>query len=663
MSQDLILDNKHSLTEIAFLAFTRGEGLMFKTIRQKVILGCIAILVLSAGSAGAGLWVATDLTGALKRSSDSAALLRHHMQADQMHDALRGDVLSALMSRNPEAGIALGDVRKDAGSHEQIFRDEIKASLALARDPATHDALQKLDAPLNAYIASAEELIQLVGADPMAADKAYGAFGDKFKTLEVAMEQASDTIQQGATADAKRAEGQGATGRTLMTSAIVASVLFGLGVLLISFRSVLSPINQLTNDMLQLASGNIDLKLKGADRPDEVGAIARAVRTFQEVIVAKGRAEAEDAEKRRAAAAEAEQRDQAERLERAKAQALVVGSLAEGLEHLSAGDVTYRLTTPFDRDYEKLRGDFNGAMDKLQQTLVVIAGNATAMRSATQEISHSADDFSRRTEQQAASLEETAAALDEITTTVRQTAEGAGEARDVVSTTETDAAHSGQVVKDAIAAMSEIESSAREINQIISVIDEIAFQTNLLALNAGVEAARAGDAGRGFAVVASEVRALAQRSADAAKEIKALISTSADQVARGVKLVGESGNALDRIVGKVSNINVIVTRIAASAQEQAVGLHQVNTAVNQMDQVTQQNAAMAEQSTAASHGLAREAETLTASLSKFRLGDEAKPASGKAAQPVQRLQTISRGPGGSAALRKPAAETESWEEF
>jgi methyl-accepting chemotaxis protein len=635
---------------------------MFKTIQQKVILGCIVILALCVGSAGGGLWVATDLTAALKRSSDSAGLLRHHMQADQMHDALRGDVLSALLSRNPEAGIALDQVRKEAAGHEQTFRQEIKASLALAQAPATLEVLQKLDAPLTAYIGSAEELIQLVGTDPLAADKAYGAFGDKFEALEAAMDEASDAIQSAAAQDAARAERQAAVARTLMTSAIVASVLFGLGVLLISFRSVLGPINQLTSDMRELASGNIDLTLKGADRPDEVGAIARAVRAFQEVIVAKGRAEADDAERRRAATADAEQRDQAERLERAKAQALVVGSLAEGLERLSAGDVTYRLTTPFDRDYEKLRGDFNGAMDTLQQTLSVISGNAAAMHMATNEISHAADDFSRRTEQQAASLEETAAALDEITATVRHTAEGASEARDVVTTTETDAEHSGQVVRDAISAMSEIESSAREINQIIGVIDEIAFQTNLLALNAGVEAARAGDAGRGFAVVASEVRALAQRSAAAAKEIKALISTSADQVARGVRLVGESGNALDRIVGKVSNINTIVTRIAASAHEQAVGLHQVNTAVNQMDQVTQRNAAMAEQSTAASHGLAREAETLTASLSKFRLGDAARQEPGKAAAPVRRLQTISRGPGGSAAVRKPAAE-EAWEAF
>jgi methyl-accepting chemotaxis protein len=635
---------------------------MFKTIRQKIIVGCIAILALCAGSAAAGLWVATDLTSALKRSSESANLLRNHMQADQMHDALRGDVLSAMLSRNPDAGIHLEDVRKEAAEHEHDFNESIKAALSLAHDPDTQNVLQQLDTPLKAYIASAEELIQLVGTDPVSADKAYDAFDAKFKALEVAMDQASDTIERVSTADTAHAEHQAATGRIMMISAVVAGILFGLGVLLISFTSVLGPIGQLTDDMRQLASGNLDIKLKGADRPDEVGAIGRAVRAFQDVIVAKGRAEADEAERRRVANLDAEQREQAERLERAKAQALVVESLAGGLERLAAGDVTFRLTSAFDPDYEKLRGDFNNAVDQLQQTLSVIAGNASAIRMATQEISHASDDLSRRTEQQAASLEETAAALDEITATVRHTADGAGQAREVVTTAQADASHSGQVVKDAISAMSEIETSAREIGQIIGVIDEIAFQTNLLALNAGVEAARAGDAGRGFAVVASEVRALAQRSADAAKNIKALISTSTDQVTRGVKLVGESGTALERIVGQVTEINAIVVRIAASAQEQSVGLHQVNTAVNQMDQVTQQNAAMVEESTAAAHNMAREAETLTASLSRFTLGAVTSRPDVAKAGPVRRLQTTSRGAGGSAAVRKPVAE-EGWEEF
>jgi methyl-accepting chemotaxis protein len=307
----------------------------------------------------------------------------------------------------------------------------------------------------------------------------------------------------------------------------------------------------------------------------------------------------------------------------AELQAVVVQSLATGLERLSQGDLTYRLDAAFAVEYEKLRADFNAAMSQLQETMRVVSGNAGEIRSGTGEISQAADDLSRRTEQQAASLEETAAALDEITATVRKTAEGAAHARGVVSTAKGDAERSGEIVANAVAAMSEIEKSADKISQIIGVIDEIAFQTNLLALNAGVEAARAGEAGRGFAVVASEVRALAQRSAQAAKEIKALISASTTQVASGVNLVGETGEALDRIAAQVAEINGIVAEIAASASEQATGLAEVNTAVNQMDQVTQQNAAMVEQTTAASHALAHQAEELARLIGRFQVEDAA----------------------------------------
>jgi methyl-accepting chemotaxis protein len=295
--------------------------------------------------------------------------------------------------------------------------------------------------------------------------------------------------------------------------------------------------------------------------------------------------------------------------------------VAAGLEKLSSGDLLFRLTTDFGGDYEKLRTDFNAAMEQLQETMQAIATNTQGVRSGAEEITQASDDLSRRTEQQAASLEETAAALDQITATVRRTAEVANEARNLVSTSKDDAERSGDVVHQTVGAMEGIESSSKQIANIIGVIDEIAFQTNLLALNAGVEAARAGDAGRGFAVVATEVRALAQRSADAAKEIKTLISASTQQVDVGVKLVSETGQALGRIVSQVSQLNGLVTELAASAKEQATGLGEVNAAVNQMDQVTQQNAAMVEQATAASHGLSGESQELARLVGQFRIGE------------------------------------------
>jgi len=316
-------------------------------------------------------------------------------------------------------------------------------------------------------------------------------------------------------------------------------------------------------------------------------------------------------------------------------QAVVAGSIGVGLEKLAEGDLTFRLTDALPPHYEKLRGDFNAAIANLQETVSVIGRNTQAIRAGSNEISEAADDLSRRTEQQAASLEQTAAALDQITATVRKTADGADHARDVVGKAKADAERGGVVVREAIAAMSEIESSSNKVTQIIGVIDEIAFQTNLLALNAGVEAARAGDAGRGFAVVASEVRALAQRSAEAAKEIKTLISASTAQVGSGVKLVGETGQSLERIVAQVADINGVVSEIAASAKEQATGLQEVNGAVNQMDQVTQQNAAMVEQSTAASHSLAQEAEQLAGLLRRFRTGHREASSSRAMAPPTR----------------------------
>ncbi|MCR5876905.1 PAS domain-containing methyl-accepting chemotaxis protein [Phenylobacterium sp. J426] len=345
-----------------------------------------------------------------------------------------------------------------------------------------------------------------------------------------------------------------------------------------------------------------------------------------------------------------------------------VQSIGEGLAALAAGQLTRRLETPFPPEYEQLRSDYNSAMETLQQAMRVINDAAHGIRSGTDEISRASDDLARRTEQQAASLEETAAALDQITAAVRTTAEGAKHAQQVVSSTKDEAQQSGEVVREAITAMGEIERSSSEISQIIGVIDEIAFQTNLLALNAGVEAARAGDAGKGFAVVASEVRALAQRSADAAKEIKTLITASTSQVSEGVSLVGRTGSALERIVAQVVEINTAVTEIAASAQEQSTGLQQVNTAVNQMDQATQQNAAMVEQSTAASHSLAQETGEMARLISRFEVGgappapgaQERHPAYGR----VVALKSVSTSGRNGGALRKaPEPASSEWEAF
>jgi len=346
-----------------------------------------------------------------------------------------------------------------------------------------------------------------------------------------------------------------------------------------------------------------------------------------------------------------------------------VDQLAAALTQLSNGDLTQNLTTPFIPSLEKLRIDFNAAMEKLRTAMQAVAENASGIAAGSQQIQSASDDLSRRTEQQAASVEETAAALEEITTTVTDTSRRAEEAGQLVRKTRENAEHSGKVVRSAIEAMGKIENSSSEISNIIGVIDEIAFQTNLLALNAGVEAARAGDAGKGFAVVAQEVRELAQRSAKAAKEIKDLITDSNAHVKSGVALVGETGTVLDAIVSQVQQVNGNVEAIVQAAREQATGIKEINEAVNTMDQGTQQNAAMVEESTAAAHSLAREAEALFQLLGQFNIGNsvasrqtrlaEATAASKPVASPARLMATKV-----AAAFHANAAvASDNWESF
>jgi methyl-accepting chemotaxis protein len=351
---------------------------------------------------------------------------------------------------------------------------------------------------------------------------------------------------------------------------------------------------------------------------DTLSAMVTSVESIRKAMHAQAEA-GKQAVAQRQSADNARRRSEIGRQAAGVIQRRAIASLTNGLERLAGGDLMFRLEDPFTTEYEKLRIDFNCAIDKLRETISVVASTAESIRLGTEEITQAADDLSHRTERQAATLEQTATALNQITATVKRTAEGAAVARQIVSTAKTNSGHMSQIVGSAVEAMNRIDKSSDEIAQIISIIDEIAFQTNLLALNAGVEAARAGESGRGFAVVASEVRALAQRSASAAKEIKTLITDSTQQVEQGVALVAETGSALDQLVSHVGEIDGIVSKIAASAQEQAAGLQQVNMAVNRMDQVTQQNAAMVEQSTAASRILADDTHSLSDLIARFVL--------------------------------------------
>ena len=401
-------------------------------------------------------------------------------------------------------------------------------------------------------------------------------------------------------------------------SALVIALAFGVR---ISIWGVARPIQRMAADVQTIAEGDLAARDWAVGRDDELGDLARSLNQLRAQLQAA-------ADQRDQQALQREQLEDERRRHNAQTtadqvqQQLVVTTVADALRRLSAGDLTARIDQAFSADYARLRDDFNASVSHLQTTLSAISAATQCVASGSQEISSASDDLSRRTEQQAASLEQTAAALDQITATVKRSAEGARAVVEAASGAKTDGRRSGEIMAQAVAAMDQIEVSSGQITQIISVIDEIAFQTNLLALTAGVEAARAGDAGRGFAVVAQEVRALAQRSAGAAKEIKTLIASSSEQVQRGTRLVGDTSQALGGMVTKVGLIDGLIAEIAQSCQEQAVGLAQVNTAINQMDQVTQQNAAMVEEATAASTSLRAEADQLSSLVGGFRIGQQ-----------------------------------------
>jgi methyl-accepting chemotaxis protein len=419
-----------------------------------------------------------------------------------------------------------------------------------------------------------------------------------------------------------RSAGADAAQTTAQTTMIIGSFTVAL-ICLVSVwlltRFIAKPTVAMTAVMKRLSAGEYAVTVPSIGRRDEIGAMAAAVEVFKQNGLERQKLEAQ---------ATAFQQNLDRQLAETKAafeaagaeQKAVVDGLAAALSGVARRDLTVRFSQSVTAAYAALKTDFNKALEGLHATMQTVATTTNGVKTSAAEINAASDDLSRRTEQQAASLEETAAALDEITATVKRTAEGAKTARDVTAAAKLDAERSAAIVNQMVGAMSGIESSSNQISNIIGVIDEIAFQTNLLALNAGVEAARAGDAGRGFAVVATEVRALAQRSADAAKEIKTLISTSSQQVEGGVKLAGETGQTIARITSQMVQITDLVSEIAASAQEQATGLNEVNGAVSQMDEVTQKNAAMVEQSTAASHSLAREAQELAKLMDQFQLG-------------------------------------------
>jgi len=570
----------------------------------------------------------------INAQKDSAAALRNVVEVEMVKSLEMKNISQKIQIAHGELYILLTHAagKIDAGKLDAQTKDliaslgAIQASLKTL-EPKMSATQKPLVVKLEKQLDETKSAVDLVGGMMTADFSAAVSFVDPFEksyqqmgeTLDQLVKLTQDSTNAQATASEARAA---ATQDSITTAAIITLLLVG-ALALLSAMMLRRDVKKIADATETLAGGNTNVDLEAMQRGDELGAIVRSLEVFRanEAQLAKARVEQEDTR---------------------KAVDTVVTSLADALNHLAAGDLTFRIKTEFKGDYSKVRADYNAAMHTLEDTLRVIWQVMFNVQSGSNEISKASDDMSRRTEHQAATLEETAATIDNITATVKKTAEGALNARDAVATAKNDATRTGAVVTDAVGAMHEIEKSAAQIGQIVGVIDEIAFQTNLLALNAGIEAARAGDAGKGFAVVASEVRALSHRSADAAKQIKSLIGMSTTKINQGVGLVVEAGKALERIVAQVGEINTVVNEITASAQEESNSLAQVNTAVAELDGVTQGNAAMVEESTASSHSLAQETENLASLLARFKVngvdGQVIKPEDGRAGKAEYRAE-------------------------
>ena len=519
-----------------------------------------------------------------------------------LHDSV-GDVAAASQANDPVAlAVALDHLRVA----DQTLQASLRSAIAGNADGGTRAAVE---GPARATAQAVADFRAQITSSQGVSEEAFDTAAD---ALWGAAASELDRVIAGRIASLR------ASLVTWLGVAVGILAIAGLLMWLIS-QAISSRINALVSSMQRLANDDETAEIPCQADKNETGKIAGALLIFKESLIERQRLRAETATMHERTAQRLKEMEE-KHAEATRDLASVIAYTKEGLAKLYEGDLTFRLKEFFPVDFKSIRMDFNQTAESLEGTMRAILEASSSMHGTAGEIASAADDLSQRTEQQAAGLEETAAALEQITVTVKRNAGNAHRMREVATEAGADAKSSGEVLKRTVDAMDKIERSSTEIARILGVIDEISFQTNLLALNAGVEAARAGEAGRGFAVVASEVRALAQRSAEAAKEIKSLISTSSSDVETGVKLVGQTAGALERIAGRVSEIHDLVTVVASASEEESRGVSEVNAAVNQMDQITQQNAAMVEQSTAASHNLAHEAQSLADMVRKFKVG-------------------------------------------
>lgn len=639
------------------------------TLKTRFALLCLFLAFVTSVVAGIGIHASSRMGGAIDDLANSATAIRNHTIGDMLHDGLRADVYAALI--RSDTGQDGAETIEETKAHAKEFSERIAATKAIVGSADSRARLQALDEPLQSYIAQAVTLVELAFRDRKAALAGMALFDERFEALEKSMKEAGDALE----AEAMAAQAGAGSARQLAAAVaitgLIIALLTALGLYAAVLRGIVRPIAEIVATMRRRGSDSATVVIPHRDRRDEIGEMARTIGSYEDVLAGRAAQEqmrrdeelrasqqqsaafAETAQQIRRAVDAAVQGDFSHRVDPGAQQgemtALVTGinqinvaidgattTFADILEAIAEGDLTRSIGTDYSGKLGSVSASINGMVEKLSVTVTAIKQTAGEVTAAAEEIRAGAENLSTRTEEQAASLEETAATTEQLAASVKASADASRQAVDLAENATSVARRGGAIVTDAIGAMNRIEQASDKITTIISVIDSIAFQTNLLALNAAVEAARAGDAGKGFAVVASEVRALAQQSSDAAKDISGLIGDTTQEVAAGVRLVRSAGEALREIVEATQNVAKTVTDVSSASGEQAHGIEEMSQTVARMDEMTQQNAALAEQSSASALLLGRKIVELDALVKAFRTGQIVAPA--RRPDPVLRLR-------------------------
>jgi methyl-accepting chemotaxis protein len=615
-----------------------------------------AVLLTGALMSGSSFYVGHSFAGASDESQVLMVSMREQMTADMMHDAMRGVVYRSLYAALSADSAMAAETSAELTEYSEAFHAAIDAQAGLDLPADIRSALDGIATPLDAYISAAETLVGLAGSGKVAdAQAQLPAFEAAFGTLETGMATVSDTIEAGSVRAVAASGGVELLSNISSWAGAASIALLVLLLVLLSGKFVTRPLAAMTSSMGRLAEGDLLVSVDDKQAIDEIGAMAGALKVFAEALRSR-------AELSRSAEASA-------RLDAARASesANLNRSLAEVVGAAASGDLTRRVQTGFDDaelsavadavnllvatvdtglaetsgvlaaiakaeldrrvqgDYKgafgKLKGDTNAVADRLTEIVTQLKTTSEALKTATGEILSGANDLSERTTRQAATIEETSAAIEQLSATVVDNAAKAEIASKQAGTTARTAEEGGVVMDQATEAMERITQSSGKISNIIGMIDDIAFQTNLLALNASVEAARAGDAGKGFAVVAVEVRRLAQQAASASSDVKVLIEQSAQEVAGGSKLVSDAAGKLVQMLSAVRDNHHALDAIARASREQASSIEEVTVAVRTMDEMTQHNAALVEQTNAAIEQTEAQASELDRVVDVFKLGN------------------------------------------